>query len=206
MAQHPADGTRPAAGSSPLLGTPPTRRRSRFDGFTFSARRSVEVAAILVLSVVGSLLPYLAMAYLTATVELAEKRATLFPGAQFVRGVEPSWLPGYAPGPRTDQIQAALTVFNLGPSLQQIGVVLAVLTCAALFQDEINKFFWWPLHLSGWLLALAVIPLFGGLALLHRADVSVSVLAGWVPLALAGVVVLVATFRARGRIDTYASI
>jgi hypothetical protein len=28
-----------------------------------------------------------------------------------------------------------------------------------LFFDEINKFFWWPLHLSGYLLVLVPIPL-----------------------------------------------
>jgi len=201
-------GARPgnAQPHQPLLGTAPIRSRSRFPGFTFSRGLVGQVVAIVTLLVLGSLLPYLSMQYVTFTVQLAEKHATLFPAAQFVRGIDPLWLPGYEPGPRTDQIGLALNVFNLGPSLQQVGVVVAVVTCASLFQDEINKFFWWPLHLSGWLLALAPIPLFLGLHLLHRADLSVTVRIGWLPVAIGGVLVLVATFRSRGRIDTYASI
>lgn len=154
----------------------------------------------------GSLLPYLSMPYISYAAELAQENATLFPAATFVRGVDPLWLPGYEPGPTTAQIQLALALFNLGPSLQQIGAVVAVLFGASLFQDEINKFFWWPLHLSGWLLALAPIPLFVGLAQLHAVDVAVSIEIGWLPIALAGALVVVATFGARSRIDTYASI
>lgn len=194
------------SGAHPLLGTPPSVRRSRFTGFTFGGERLWEVVGTVVLVVVGSLLPYLSMPYVNRTVELVQERATLFPAAQFVRGIDPLWLPGYQPGPAANQIELALNVFNLGPSLQQIGAVVAVVTCASLFQDEINKFLWWPLHLSGWLLALSPVPLFAGLSLLHRADVAVTLRVGWLPVALAGVLVLVATFRARSRIDTYASI
>lgn len=191
---------------APLLGTAPSRRASRWSGFGFDRLRLLQVLGTLVLLVGGSLLPYLSMPYITYAVEPATERASLFPAATFVRGVDPLWLPGYQPGPTTDQRQLALTVFNLGPSLQQIGVVVAVLCCAALFQNEINKFFWWPLHLTGWLLALAPVPLFLGLHLLHAAGLEVSLGAGWVPVALGGVLVLVATLRARHRIDTYASI
>jgi hypothetical protein len=52
--------------------------------------------------------------------------------------------------------------------VQQLGSLLAAATCWGLFFDEINKFLWWPLHLSGDL--------------------------------------LVATFRARSRIDTYGGV
>jgi hypothetical protein len=205
MTHEPTGGARPSA-AHPLLGTAPSVRRSRFSGFTFGRERLLQVAGIVVLVVVGSLLPYLSMPYVNRTVELVQEHATLFPAAQFIRGIDPLWLPGYAPGPRTSEIVFALNVFNLGPSLQQIGAVVAVLTAAALFQDEINKFFWWPLHLSGWMLALSPVVLFTGLHLLHRAAVVISLGIGWLPVALAGVVVLVATFRARSRIDTYASI
>jgi hypothetical protein len=203
---HDTPGGTPPGGAHPLLGTPPSVRRSRFSGFTFGGERLWEVVGIVVLVVLGSLLPYLSMPYINRTVELVQERASLFPAAQFIRGIDPLWLPGYQPGPTTNQIEFALNVFNLGSSLQQIGAVVAVVTCASLFQDEINKFFWWPLHLSGWLLALSPVPLFTGLHLLHRADVAVTVRIGWLPVALAGVLVLVATFRARSRIDTYASI
>src|SRR5919107_4090941 len=203
---HETPGGAASGGAHPLLGTPPSARQSRFSGFTFAGERLWEVVGIVVLVVVGSLLPYLSMPYVNRTVELVQERASLFPAAQFIRGIDPLWLPGYEPGPAADQIELALNVFNLGPSLQQIGAVVAVLTCASLFQDEINKFFLWPLHLSGWALALPPLPLFTGLHLLHRADVAVSVRIGWLPVALAGVLILVATFRARSRIDTYASI
>lgn len=199
---HPGDGeARP-----PLLGSAPTRRTSRFTGFSFSRPRLLQVAGIVALILPGSLLPYLAMPYINYAAEPAQENASLFPAATFIRGVDPLWLPGYQPGPTTATIQLALTMFNLGPSFQQIGVVIAVLFCWALFSDEINKFFWWPLHLSGWLLALAPVPLFIGLHQLHSADVDITVRVGWLPVALAGVLILVATFRARSRIDTYASI
>ncbi len=191
---------------TPLLGSAPTRRTSRTPGFTFSRPRILQVAGIVALIVLGSLLPYLAMPYINYATELSQLNATLFPAATFVRGVDPLWLPNYQPGPENAQIQLALTVFNLGPSLHQIGAVVAVLFCWALFTDEINKFFWWPLHLSGWLLALAPLPLFIGLGQLHATDTAITVRIGWLPLTLAGVLVLVATFRSWRRIDTYASI
>jgi hypothetical protein len=203
---HETPGGAPSDGAHPLLGTPPSVRRSRFSGFTFGGERLWEVAGVLVLVVLGSVLPYLSMPYINRTVELVQEHASLFPAAQFIRGLDPLWLPGYQPGPTTNQIVVALNVFNLGSSLQQIGAVVAVLTCAALFQDEINKFFWWPLHLSGWVLALSPVPLWVGLNLLHRADVAVTLQAGWLPVALAGALALVATFRSRSRIDSYASI
>jgi hypothetical protein len=146
------------------------------------------------------------MPYVTRTIELAQERASLFPAAEFVGGLDPLWLPDYQPGPGNDQIRLGINALGFGMALQQICLVVAVLTCAALFQNEINKFFWWPLHLSGWLLALSPVPLFIGLRLLHSADVTVSLRIGWLPITLAGVLILVATFRARGRIDTYASI
>jgi hypothetical protein len=78
---------------------------------------------------------------------------------------------------------------------------VAIITAGCLFQDEINKFFWWPLHLSGWLLAVGFIPLFIGAVLLSREGVDLTVLPGWIPLTLAGIVVLVCTFKSRQRID-----
>lgn len=206
MARDPHSDPTPTDGPAPLLGTAPTRRTSRFSGFTFSRPRVLVVTAVLILVVGGSLLPYLSMPYVTYAVELAEFRAPLFPAAKFVRGIEPLWLPGYEPGPMTDQITRALNVFNLGPSFQQIGTVLAVTTVGSLFQNEMNKFFFWPLHITGWLLTLSPVPLFVGAALLHRADVAVTLLPGWVPVTLAGVVILVTTFRARNRIDTYGGV
>ena len=169
---------------------------------TFSRDRVVPAAASVVLVVLGALLPYLRMQYLSLTVQVVEARLTLFPAATFVRGIDPLWLPAADP----DRLPLALNVFNLGSSMQQIGAVLAVLLCWALFADEINKFFFWPLHLAGWLLALGPVPLLIGLSMLRSAGVVVGLGPGWVPLALAGVVVLVSTLRARSRLDTYGGI
>jgi hypothetical protein len=168
--------------------------------------RVVMIVVLLVLLLLGCLLPYLSMPYITFSVEHALENSSLFPATDFIRGIEAEWLPNYQPGPTADAEAIALQVFNLGPNLQEIGLIVAVLTCWSLFQDEMNKFFWWPLHLSGWMLALGPVALLVGVHLLHAANVTISLGAGWIPLALAGVLILVTTFRARGRIDTYASI
>jgi hypothetical protein len=197
----------PQADSSPqLLGSAPTRRTSRFAGFAVTTPRLLVVGGVVVLVVLGCLLPYLAMPYVNHSAELAQEHASLFPTVKFMGGLEPLWLPNYRPGPDNGAIELAFNFFNVGAGLQQIGVVVAVLTCGALFQNEINKFFWWPLHLCGWVLALSPVPLFIAVHLFHQANVSITLKIGWLPIALAGVVILVATVRAHGRIDSYASI
>lgn len=175
-------------------------------GFTFSRDRIIQVAVIVVLAILGSALHYLTMPYINFRVELFTQKSALFGSAAFARALDPLWLPGYEPGPVGQATQAAINMFSVGPALHQIGVVVAVLMCFSLFQDEINKFFWWPLHLSGWILALASVPLLIGTYLFHQADVAVSLGPAWVVLSLTGVVILVLTFRAHKRIDSYASI
>jgi hypothetical protein len=201
--------TLPSAGDGsqqPLLGSAPTVRTSRWAGFSITGPRVATVLSLLLLVVLGCLLPYLTMPYITHSSEPAQLHANLFSAVNFIGGLDPVWLPGYVPGPSVAQIDVAGNVLNLGLGLQQIGLVVAILTCAALFQNEINKFFWWPLHLSGWMLALSPIPTFIGLRMLHAAGVSITLQVGWIPLFGAGVLVLVSTFRDHGRIDTYASI
>jgi hypothetical protein len=97
-------------------------------------------------------------------------------------------------------------VIGLAPGLQEIGTLVAAATCWGLFFDEINKFFWWPLHLSGYLLVVVPIPLFIGLHLLRASRVVVSASPAWVPAVLAGLLILIVSFRARSRIDTYRGI
>jgi hypothetical protein len=69
------------------------------------------------------------------------------------------------------QMNLAFNVIGLGPGLQEVGTLVAAATCWGLFFDEINKFFWWPLHLSGYVLVVVPIPhpLFVGLYLLRAA-------------------------------------
>ncbi|MET1005143.1 MAG: hypothetical protein ABWX96_06320 [Propionibacteriaceae bacterium] len=207
MAQKPSREPRdPADPPQPLLGSAPTTRTSRWAGFSVTKPRVAVVVAIVALVLLGSLLPYLTMPYINTSSELTTIHTSLFGAVNFMGGFEALWLPDYSPGPQNGAIQVAINVFNAGVDVQQVGLFVAVITCGSLFQNEINKFFWWPLHLSGWALALSPLPLLIGLRLFHQAGVDITLHAGWVPIAVAGVVILVATFQARNRIDTYASI
>ena len=100
-------------------------------------------------------------------------------------------------------MQRGVDLMHLGAHAHQVGLVIAVLTAWGLFMDEINKFFWWPLHIAGWILGLGTVALMVGWLLLRAVEVDVQILAGWVPLLIAGILALVFTFRARSRIDTY---
>ena len=173
----------------------------RLRGFTFSRTRVLQVSGIIILAILGMALPYLTMVWWNAASEIAVFRGPLIPSANFVGGLEPLDLPDYSPGEQAQRIVFAINVITAGPSLQQIGAIVAIITAACLFQDEINKFFWWPLHLSGWLLAAGFIPLLIGAALLSREGVELSVLPAWTPLTLAGILVLICTFKSRHRID-----
>ncbi len=173
-------------------------------GFDLSPRRIVPSLVVVVLIVVGSLLPYVSIEYLNPTIEETQFRGSLFPGAQFTRGIQPEYLPPFYLG-FTD-LTPGLNLFNLGASMQQIGAVIAVATSWSLLQEEINKFFWWPFHLSSYLLILGPIPLFIGLSMLREQQVSIDLGPGWIPIAVAGVIIVVITLRARSRLDTYGSI
>ncbi|MDF2746408.1 MAG: hypothetical protein K0S98_692 [Propionibacteriaceae bacterium] len=170
-------------------------------GFSFSRTRVLQVIGIVVLVIVGVALPYLTIVWQNPASEIVVFRGSLFPSANFVGGLEPLDLPDYSPGEKAQQIVLALNVMSAGPSLHQIGAVVAIITVACLFQNEINKWWWWPLHLAGWLLAVAFIPLLVGAALLSLQQVEYTVLPAWVMLTGAGVVVLVCTFKSRHRID-----
>ena len=170
-------------------------------GFSFSRARVLQVVGIVVMVIVGVALPYLAMVWQNPASEIVVFRGSLFPTANFVGGLEPLDLPDYSPGEKAQQIRLALNVMSAGPSLHQIGAVLSIITVACLFQNEINKFWWWPLHLAGWLLAVAFVPLLVGAALLSLQEVEFTLLPAWVMLTGAGVVVLACTFKSRHRID-----
>ncbi len=167
-------------------------------------RRAVVVGAVLVLLVLGAVLPYVTFGYIDLASVPTVGRPRLFGAASLLSGVDPTYLPGYAPQLR-DTYDLALNFASAGPGLQQIGTVLAVLTCWALLTEEINRFAFWFLHASGYPLVLAPIPLVVGDVRLSALDVPISVGPGWVPGLLAGVLVLVTTLRNRHRIDTYAA-
>lgn len=168
---------------------------------TVTRTRALQVGVILLMLVLGLLLPYLTVQHLDQSFATIETTARLL-GAGTLLGLDPTYFPSYDPAVRPD-FNLALNVAGVAPVLQQLGSLAAVVTCWGLFFDEINKFLWWPLHLSGYLLVAVPIPLYIGLYLLDAARVSASAGPGWVPAVVAGVLILVATFRSRTRIDTY---
>lgn len=167
-------------------------------------RRALVVGGLLVLLVLGAVLPYVTLGYIDLTSTPTTGRPHLFGAASLLSGVDPTYLPGYSQQLR-DTYDLALNFAAAGPGLQQIGTVLAVLTCWALLTEEINRFAFWFLHASGYPLVLAPVPLLIGDARLSALHVPISVGPGWVPGLLAGVLVLVTTLRNRHRIDTYAA-
>ena len=175
----------------------------RWRQFTFTRGRIVQAALIVVVGVVGALLPYLRVVYENFASEVVEETKSLWPAAAWLRSLSIGYLPSAG---TPEQVQRGIDLMNLGAHAHEVGLVIAVATVWGLFMDEINKFVWWGLHVGGWLLALATLPLLGGWLLLRRVDADVSVLVGWVPLLAAGVLAIVFTLRARSRLDTYAGV
>lgn len=166
--------------------------------------RLVAASAVLVLGILGAVLPYVRLTYLNDASERVTSSPRLFGAASLLGGVDPTYLPGYHLQLRSTY-DLALNFAAAGPGLQEVGTVVAVLTCWGLLTDEINRFVWWFLHLSGYPLVLAPVALLVGAHRLHALDVPLVVGPAWVPGLLAGVVVLVSTARARRRIDSYSA-
>ena len=142
---------------------------------------------------------------LVALLNLEEAARETLSRAGDLTGLDATYLPSYDPEVRPD-FNVAFNVLGIGPTLQIFGSLIALVTCWGLFYDEINKFFWWPLHLSSYLLIAVPIPLFIGLNLVRDLRVTINLGPGWVPAVLAGVLILVLTLRARSRIDTYGGV
>ncbi len=176
----------------------------RFGGAVVTGARALQVGGILVLLLLGVVLPYLTLEHLDQSFAVIRETATL-PNAGDLTGLDPTYLPSYDPELRPE-FNVALNVLGVGPTLQIFGSLVAAVTCWGLFYDEINKFFWWPLHLSSYLLIAVPIPLFIGLNMVRDLQVTASLRIGWVPAVLAGILILVVTLRARGRIDTYGGV
>ena len=177
----------------------------RRPGITVTRFRALQVGGILVLLVVGAVLPYVSFEHYDGKIELVRSAERLFGAGRSLGGFDVSYLPSYDPADG-DRINRAFNLIALGPSLQEIATVVAAATCWGLFFDEINKFFWWPLHLSGYLLVIVPVPLLIGLQLVRANRVSIDVGPAWVPGVVAGILILAVTFRARGRIDSYRGI
>jgi hypothetical protein len=176
----------------------------RWGGATVTGARALQVGGILVLLLFGVVLPYLTVEHFDASFAVVRDTATLS-SAGDLTGLDPTYLPSYDPAVRPD-FNVAFNVLGIGPTSQIFASLVAAVSCWGLFYDEINKFFWWPLHLSSYLLIAVPIPLFVGLNMVGDLRVDASLGLGWIPAVLAGVLILVVTLRARGRIDTYGGV
>jgi hypothetical protein len=166
--------------------------------------RAAVVGAVVVLLVLGALLPYVTLDYLDAGSAPVTASPRLAGAANLLGGVDPTYLPGYRLELR-DAYNLALTLAAAGPGLQEIGTVVALLSCWSLLTEEVNRIAWWFVHLSAYPLVLGPVPFLVGAVQLRGLDVALGVGFAWVAGLLAGVLVGVASWRARSRIDTYGS-
>lgn len=173
---------------------------------TLDRSRLAQVAAPLVIGALGCLLPALTITSLNARIEPVTVTRALWGAADLARGLDPTEVPSFYTGADPDALGRWLNVFSMGLTLQQVGVVVALVTLVALLMDEINKFLFWPLHLAGWVLTLTTVPLWLGAVRLADLGVDVRLGPAWVTLLGAGVLLLVLTFRARTRVDTYGGV
>ena len=176
----------------------------RWQGATVTAARALQVGGILLLLLLGAVLPYLTLEHFDQSFAIIRETAALT-NAGDLTGLDATYLPSYDPAVRPD-FNVAFNVLGVGPTLQIFGSLVAAVTCWGLFYDEINKFFFWPLHLSGYLLIAVPIPLFVGLDMVRDLRVTASLGPAWIFALLAGILILVVTLRARKRIDTYGGV
>lgn len=152
--------------------------------------------------IIGALVPYLTLGYENYASEPVRETGSLWPAAQLIRVTNLQYLPA-DPDTELEALQRGIDLVAFGASFHQVALVMAILTCWGLFMDEINKFLWWPLHLSGWILVAATVALWGGVLWFQALGVDISLSLGWVFLLLAGIGILVITFSVRSRIDSY---
>ena len=176
----------------------------RWRSATVTRGRALQVGAVLLLLLLGVTLPYLSLEHLDQSFAPVRSTARVL-GAGTLLGLDPTYFPSYTPDTR-EVFNLAFNVAGVAPVLQQLGSLLAVATVWGLCFDEINKFLWWPLHLSGYLLIAVPVPLLVGASMVRDTGVTIGVGTGWVASVLAGVVILVATLRSRDRIDTYGGV
>jgi hypothetical protein len=170
--------------------------------FTFTRARLIQVGVVVALCLVGAFLPYLTLGYLDFASQPIRPTHALFSAADMISRLDLTYLPA-ADRVSQDVLQPGVDVIHLGARAQQTGLVVAVLTSVGLCMDEVSKFLWWPLHLSGWLLVLGAVALLVGVRMLAATGTDVHAGLGWLPLALAGVAAVVFTFSSHSRIDTY---
>ena len=176
-------------------------------GIVVTRGRLAQVVAIVALAALALALPYLTLQYLDKAVQVTQSTERVVGAGGLVGGLDASWLPSFY-RPEYGPVAAApmnrgLNLIALAAGAQLIGGIVALACCWALLIDEINRIFWWPLHLAGYPLLLAPVPLLFGVNLLRNTGVLIDAGPAWLSAVLAGGVVLVVSVRARRRIDSY---
>ncbi len=167
---------------------------------SFPRARVIPVAIVVVLIAISATLPYFTLHYFDFASKPVTRTERVFGADRLIGGLDPTYLPGYQRS-RLADLSLALNVLGAAPLMQWASSLAAVLTVAGQFFDEINRFLWWPLHLTGYLLIIGPIMLFAGLSMLRAQGVPIILGPSWVAAAAAGVCILVITFRSWHRID-----
>ncbi len=170
--------------------------------YTITRGRVLIVAAVIVVCVVGALLPYLTVTYLNFTSEIIRPTHALFPTTSMLSTMDIGYFPS-ADRASLNDLQHGIDLLQLGATMQEVGLVVSILAVSCIFMNEINKFFWWPLVVAGFLLVLGPVAFFFGAHLMGEVGVDIDVRYGWIPLLLAGLLVIVTALRNRSRLDSY---
>jgi hypothetical protein len=118
----------------------------RWSGARVTTGRALQVGGILVLLLLGVVLPYLHHGALRRVVR-GHQRDGLAPQRRELTGLDATFLPSYDPEIRPD-FNVAFNVLGSDRRCRSSAAWSRRSAAGGLFYDEINKFFWWPLHLS----------------------------------------------------------
>lgn len=122
---------------------------------------------------------------------------SLIPSALYFLDVQPAEFTGLS----TPAVAVSLNVTYLGMAMHQFGLLLTLVTFFVLAGDDINRWLWWMLAAGAWLIALGAVVCVVGWFLMTQASLPASLGFAWLPALAAGVGMIVASHRAKERID-----
>jgi len=108
-------------------------------GITITWERAMQVGGLLILLVLGAILPYVTMEHYNARTELVRSTVQLFGAGGLLSGTDPSYLPSYDVVVRS-QMNLAFNVIGVAPGLQEVGTVVAAVTCWACSSTRSTSF------------------------------------------------------------------
>lgn len=122
---------------------------------------------------------------------------SLVPSALYFLDVQPSSFGNLD----TPALAVSLNVTYLGMAMHQFGLLLTLVTFFVLAGDDINRWLWWMLAAGAWLIALGAVAMVVGWFLMNQALLPASLGIAWFPALISGVSMIVASHRAKERID-----